>query len=70
MRIAKLLFSLTLVILIFFSRVNAQVTTSQEPKEYLDLPINIESPVEPTPVKAVDGKWYLVYHLFLTKPQS
>ena len=24
------------------------------------------TPIEPIPVKGVDGKWYLVYHLFLT----
>jgi len=40
--------------------------TPQQPLEYFDLPINIESPIEPVLVKGVDGKWYLVYHLFLT----
>ena len=43
-----------------------QSMTPQQPKEYLDLPINIETPIQPIPVKGTDGKWYLVYHLFLT----
>ena len=42
-----------------------QATTSQ-PQEYQDIPINIDAPVAPIPVKGTDGKWYLVYHLFLT----
>ena len=44
----------------------AQGGVPQQPREYLDLPINIESPIQPIPVKGTDGKWYLVYHLFLT----
>lgn len=44
----------------------AQSATPQQPVEYLDLPVNIESPVQPIPVRGADGKWYLVYHLFLT----
>jgi hypothetical protein len=44
----------------------AQSATPQPPVEHLDLPVNIESPVQPIPVKGADGKWYLVYHLFLT----
>lgn len=43
-----------------------QSATPQQPVEYLDLPVNIESPVQPIPVRGADGKWYLVYHLFLT----
>ena len=43
-----------------------QQTTASQPQEYQDIPINIHAPVEPIPVKGVDGKWYLVYHLFLT----
>lgn len=41
---------------------------SQPPQtlEYYDIPVNIEIPVQPIPVKGSDGKWYLVYHLFLT----
>lgn len=39
---------------------------SQQPREYFDLPVNIDAPIEPIPVKGVDGKWYLVYHLLLT----
>ena len=46
--------------------VQAQLGVTQQPREYLDLPINIEAPIQPTPVKGTDGKWYLVYHLFLT----
>ena len=37
-----------------------------QPIAYQDLPVKIESPVEPISVQGVDGKWYLVYHLFLT----
>jgi hypothetical protein len=43
-----------------------QQTTASQPQEYYDIPINIEVPVEPIPVKGADGKWYLVYNLFLT----
>lgn len=43
-----------------------QKETQQLPVAYQDLPVKIESPIEPLPVKGVDGKWYLVYHLFLT----
>src|SRR5262245_55141559 len=44
----------------------AQAGVAQQPREYFDLPINIEAPIEPIPVKGTDGKWHLVYHLFLT----
>jgi hypothetical protein len=40
--------------------------TTPQPRDYLDVPVNIEAPVHPIPVKASDGKLYLVYHLFLT----
>ena len=43
-----------------------QQTTTSQPQQYYDIPINIEAPVQPIPVKGADGKWYLVYHLFLT----
>jgi len=43
-----------------------QQTTASQPQEYQDIPINIDAPIEPIPVKGVDGKWHLVYHLFLT----
>jgi murein DD-endopeptidase MepM/ murein hydrolase activator NlpD len=43
-----------------------QQTTASQPLDYNDIPINIQSPIKPIPVKGVDGKWYLVYHLFLT----
>ena len=43
-----------------------QQTTASQPQEYYDIPINIQAPIQPIPVKGVDGKWYLVYHLFLT----
>lgn len=43
-----------------------QQTTALQPQEYQDIPINIDAPIQPIPVKGVDGKWYLVYHLFLT----
>lgn len=32
----------------------------------MDVPLKIDAPVEPTPVKGDDGKWYVVYNLFLT----
>ena len=38
----------------------------QQPRAYLDLPVSIEAPIQPLPVKGTDGKWYLVYHLFIT----
>jgi hypothetical protein len=41
-------------------------TPPQQSRGYLDLPINIETPIQPVPVKGTDGRWYLVYHLFLT----
>ena len=43
-----------------------QQTTASQPQQYYDIPINIEAPVQPIPVKGADGKWYLVYHLFPT----
>lgn len=46
--------------------VQAQGNVSQQAIEYLDVPVNIEVPVRPVPAKGADGKWYLVYHLFLT----
>ena len=47
-------------------RAIGQQTTASRTLEYQDIPINIQAPLEPIPVKGVDGKWYLVYHLFLT----
>ncbi len=44
----------------------AQPVVTPQPREHFDLPISIEAPIQPTPVKGTDGKWYLVYHLFLT----
>jgi hypothetical protein len=43
-----------------------QQTTATQPQEYFDIPVNIQAPINPVPVKGTDGKWYLVYHLFLT----
>ena len=40
-------------------------SVSPQPTEEFDVPISIESPIHPIPVRADDGKWYLVYHLFL-----
>src|SRR5262249_36047492 len=48
------------------AQAQGQGGVAQQPREYLDLPINIEAPIEPIPVKGTDGKWHLVYHLFLT----
>jgi hypothetical protein len=47
-------------------KVAGQQTTASQPHEYQDIPLNIDAPIKPIPVKGVDGKWYLVYHLFLT----
>lgn len=44
----------------------AQGAPPQQPRGYLDLPLNIEVPIRPIPVKGQDGKWHIVYHLFLT----
>ncbi|HEV7920365.1 MAG TPA: M23 family metallopeptidase, partial [Thermoanaerobaculia bacterium] len=33
---------------------------------YRDVPVNIQAPVRPLPVKARDGRWYLAYHLLVT----
>lgn len=44
----------------------AQGEAPQRLTEYLDLPVTIDAPLQPLPVKGTDGKWYLVYHLFLT----
>jgi murein DD-endopeptidase MepM/ murein hydrolase activator NlpD len=43
-----------------------QQTTASQPRSYHDIPVHIEGPIEPIPVKGADGKWYLAYHLFLT----
>lgn len=43
-----------------------QQAAAPQPTEYQDIPLKIEAPIQPIPVKGVDGKWYLVYHLFLT----
>jgi len=43
-----------------------QQTNASQPRDYQDIPLKIEAPIKPTPVKGADGKWYLVYHLFLT----
>jgi Peptidase family M23 len=44
----------------------APVPPAAQPKDYLDIPINIEAPFRPIPVKGSDGNTYLAYHLFLT----
>jgi murein DD-endopeptidase len=57
----------TVALLFSFSiLVQARTESVQQPVEYFDVPVNIEAPIEPIPVKGDDGKWYLVYHLFLT----
>jgi hypothetical protein len=46
---------------------NAQTeNATPQPVAYQDMPVKIESPLEPIPVKGTDGRWYLVYHLFLS----
>ena len=74
MKPSRWLLSMMVVLAIAFAqqlhsqRVDAQAQgrVPQQPREFLDLPINIEAPIQPLPVKGTDGKWYLVYHLFLT----
>jgi hypothetical protein len=67
MRKKKLLLIILIVICsTTVSTAFGQQTTASQPREYQDIPINIDTPVEPIPVKGADGKWYLVYHLFLT----
>jgi hypothetical protein len=63
---ASLILVVVTVLTVSAHLVNAQSSTPSEPRDYLDIPINIESPIQPVPVKGDDGKWYLVYHLFLT----
>jgi biotin carboxyl carrier protein len=45
---------------------HAQASAPTQPVDHFDLPVDIEVPIQPIPVKGADGKWYLVYHLFLT----
>jgi hypothetical protein len=40
-------------------------TPTPRPVEYQDIPLHIQAPIQPIPVKGVDGKRYLVYHLLL-----
>jgi Peptidase family M23 len=54
------------IAVMFAQSVCGQQTTASQPQEYQDIPINIEAPIKPIPVRGADGKWYLVYHLFLT----
>ena len=35
-------------------------------QDYLDFPVTVQTPIQPMPVRAEDGKWYLVYELHLT----
>jgi hypothetical protein len=44
----------------------AQGGAAQQARSYLDIPVNIEAPVQPIAVKGDDGKWNISYHLFLT----
>ncbi|HEX8161322.1 MAG TPA: M23 family metallopeptidase [Pyrinomonadaceae bacterium] len=44
----------------------SQPAAPPQPLEYSDIPVNIMAPITPVPVRAVDGKRYLVYHLLLT----
>ena len=38
----------------------------KQPQTYMDVPLKIETAIEPQPVKGDDGKFYVVYNLFLT----
>jgi len=35
-------------------------------REYRDVPVHVEAPIAPIPVRASDGAWRLDYHLFVT----
>ncbi|HVG31337.1 MAG TPA: M23 family metallopeptidase [Pyrinomonadaceae bacterium] len=70
-RILPALLLATIILCLAFGRdggaaAQSQPAAPQQPLEYSDIPVNITSPVAPVPVKAVDGKLYLVYHLLLT----
>src|SRR5262245_58731870 len=41
-------------------------SVSVEAYEYRDFPINVQLPASPMPVPIQDGRWLLVYHLFLS----
>jgi hypothetical protein len=40
-------------------------TPQPTPEEEWDVPVAIDAPFNPIPVKADDGKWYFVYHLLI-----
>lgn len=65
-QLTSLLLAATIILIAFAHPANAQGGTPPQPRDYTDIPINIESPIQPILVKGDDGKWYLVYHLFLT----
>jgi hypothetical protein len=66
MKSGSILSAAVVLSVIFAQPLCGQQTTASQPRKYQDIPINIEAPIEPIPVKGVDGKWYLAYHLFLT----
>ncbi len=66
MRKIWILLMLTVICATTVLTVRGQQTTTSQTQQYYDIPINIEAPVQPIPVKGADGKWYLVYYLFLT----
>src|SRR5262249_40526600 len=39
--------------------------SAQEVEQDFAVPISVTAPIEPTPVRGDDGKWYVVYDLFL-----
>src|SRR5262245_53680855 len=42
------------------------LATGQTGERYLDVPLHVEAPIEPMPVRGDDGKLHAAYHLFLT----
>ena len=66
MKVGSILSAAVVISVMFAQPLCGQQTTAARPQSYHDIPINIDAPIEPIPVKGVDGKWYLAYHLFLT----
>jgi hypothetical protein len=62
----SLLIMMVLCGALYVPALGQQPTPTPQPTVYQDIPLKIEAPIQPIPVKGVDGKWYLVYHLFLT----
>ena len=57
---------LVFMILASYNGISQNNNNVPSTRSYIDLPIHIESPLTPIPVKGDDGKWHVAYHLFLT----